>query len=83
MLSGGLRMSGKIQKKKIIMRNKEIVSIRMRIGIKKEIDIFCEKNKITRNNFIINCILKELMASKNKKNLNFLKNSQILSYNLL
>lgn len=76
-------MSGKIQKKKIIMRNKEIVSIRMRIGIKKEIDIFCEKNKITRNNFIINCILKELMASKNKKNLNFLKNSQILSYNLL
>lgn len=63
------------------MRNKEIVSIRMRIGIKKEVDIFCEKNKITRNNFIINCILKELISNTNKKNSNFMKNIQIFNYN--
>lgn len=74
-------MSGKIQRKKMIMRNKEIVSIRMRIGIKKEVDIFCEKNKITRNNFIINCILKELISNTNKKNSNFMKNIQIFNYN--
>lgn len=74
-------MSGKIQRKKIIMRNKEIVSIRMRVGIKKQIDIFCEKNKITRNNFIINCILKELISNTNKKNSNFMKNIQIFNYN--
>ena len=74
-------MSGKIQRKKMIMRNKEIVSIRMRIGIKKVVDIFCEKNKITRNNFIINCILKELISNTNKKNSNFMKNIQIFNYN--
>ena len=74
-------MSGKIQRKKMIMRNKEIVSIRMRIGIKKEVDIFCEKNKITINNCIINCILKELISTTNKKNSNFMKNIQIFNYN--
>lgn len=74
-------MSGKIQRKKMIMRNKEIVSIRMRIGIKKEVDIFCEKNKITRNNFIINCILKELISNTNKKNSNFMKSIQFFSCN--
>lgn len=74
-------MSGKIQRKKIIMRNKEIVSIRMRVGIKKQIDIFCEKNKITRNNFIINCILKELISNNGKKNFNFFKNIQFISCN--
>lgn len=74
-------MSGKIQRKQIIMRNKEIVSIRMRVGIKKEIDIFCEKNKVTRNNFIINCILKELIANNDKKNIKFLKQVQKIRYN--
>lgn len=47
-------------------RNKEIVSIRMREGIKKEIDTLCLNLGITRNNFIINCVLKELNSAKER-----------------
>lgn len=48
-------------------RNKEIVSIRMRIGLKKEVDCLCKNYGITRNNFIVNCILKELNSNKSGK----------------
>lgn len=48
-------------------RNKEIVSIRMREGIKNEVDDICESLGMTRNNFIINCVLKELNSAKEKK----------------
>lgn len=42
------------------VRSKEIVSIRMKTNIKYELDCICEELDITRNNFILNSVIKEI-----------------------
>lgn len=60
----------KKQRKLKSNRSNEIVSIRMRIGIKKELDDICNELKMTRNNFIINCILRGLNDKKKLPEIN-------------
>lgn len=58
------------KKHKKCSRNQEIVSVRMRVGIKKELDLICDELEMTRNNFIVNCIVKGISEKKipgNKK----------------
>lgn len=48
-------------------RNKEIVSFRMKLGIKEELDGLCTELEISRSNFILNCVVKEICNCKGKK----------------
>lgn len=48
-------------------RNKEIVSFRMKLGIREELDELCTELEISRSNFILNCVMKEICNCKGKK----------------
>ena len=48
-------------------RNHEIVSIRMKSWIKEELDELCFEMDISRSNFILNSVVKEINNCKGKK----------------
>ena len=48
-------------------RNHEIVSIRMKSWIKEELDELCFEMDISRSNFILNSVVKEISNCKGKK----------------
>lgn len=48
-------------------RNREIVSFRMKLRIKEELDGLCAELEISRSNFILNCVVKEICNCKGKK----------------
>lgn len=61
-------------------RNREIVTFRMKIAIKHELDLLCDELKMSRSNFILNCVVKEMHHFKSKNKNHFKKKLENINF---
>lgn len=53
-------------KEKDNSRNREVVTFRMKLALKSELDNICGEMSISRSNFILNCVVKEMYQCRGK-----------------